>query len=64
MKRLTIFNKYFVNSIKDVQYENKMSVINSKFKFSAINLQDLKTVKKKPDYTKISSNIILDNCGN
>ena len=39
-----IFNKCFVSSIKenrssiDVQYENQISVINSKFKFSAINL--------------------------
>ena len=48
-----------------MQYENQISVINSKFIFSAINLKDLKTVfkgiKKKPDCTKISRNIILDN---
>ena len=69
-----IFNKYFGNSINeiissidDVQYENQMLVINSFLIFSAINLQDLKAVfksiRKKPDYTKISSNIILENWG-
>ena len=46
-------NNYFVNSIKeirssidDVQYENQISVLNSKFKICAINLQGLKTVSK------------------
>ena len=32
------------------------------FKFHAINNKTIfKSIKKKPDYTKISNNIILDN---
>lgn len=65
------FNTYFVNSvneircsIENIQYENKIPLIDTKFKFRAINLQELKiifkNIKKKPDYTKLSSNIILD----
>ena len=50
-----------------MQCENQIYVLNTKFKIRAINFQDLKNVfksiKKKPDHIKISSNIILDNWG-
>lgn len=65
------FNKYFINSIKtirdeinNVQYVNRITVINSKFKFREITLEELKTIckslKKKSDYNKISSDMIIN----
>ena len=46
------FNRYFINSIKtikdeinNVQYVNVMTVINSKFKYREITLEELKKIK-------------------
>lgn len=66
------FNMYFVNSIKairdsipNVQYINRVPVINNRFKFRAITIVELKNIckklKKKPDYNNVSTKIILDN---
>ena len=65
-------NEYFVDSIRDiinsidqVQYANQIPSINSKFKFCAINLEELKNIckeyKDKQDFNKVSMKIIKDN---
>lgn len=66
------FNKYFVDSIKSirtsieqVQYVNQIHVLNSKFKFREINLQELKNIckdiKNKPDFNNVSMKLVMDN---
>ena len=66
------FNNSFVdsiklirNSIELVQYVNQTDVINTKFKFCATNLIELKDIcksmKNKLDFNNIFINIILDN---
>lgn len=64
------FNKCFFDSIgaikdtlENVQYVKNVTVIQSKFKFGAISFEELKNIckviKRKPDYTKLSSKFIL-----
>lgn len=66
------FNNYFVDSIKEirdsiqkVQYVNNLTNKDKIFKFSAINILELKRIVKdlnnKPDFNQITKSMILDN---
>lgn len=66
------FNEYFITSVEkirdsiaDVQYVNNIEQNDCKFKFRAINIDELKSVckslKNKPDFNKLSPKIIIDN---
>ena len=44
-----------------MQYKNEIPVISCRFKFCAISLLELRNIKKKNNYRRISSNLILDN---
>ena len=66
------FNEYFINNVRDicnsigkVYYENNVRISNCRCNFRAMPLIELENIcrnmKKKKDYRRISTDILLDN---